>query len=201
MSTPDLVQFSRDVFTASAQVKQAAGEALAEGIVQAARLIAQTYAEGGVVYAFGNGGSAADAQHLVGELIGRYHRDRRPLAAVTLSADPSTVTCIGNDYGYAEIFARQVQGLATSRDTVVGITTSGRSPNVVAGLKAAQAAGARTVALTGGSGGDVVALADVSLVVPSSETPRIQECHTTAIHALSELIEWLVLDLPLPSYG
>ena len=194
----DLVAFVRSVFEASAATKQAAAEQLGDAIVAASKLVAECYARGGALYAFGNGGSAADAQHFVGELIGRYHRNRPPLAAVALSTDPSALTCIANDYSYADVFARQVTALARTGDVVIGITTSGRSANVVTGLIAARAAGAATIALTGGDGGDVLAHADVAIVVPATYTPRIQECHTTAIHAMSELVEALALGLPLP---
>ena len=195
-SASELSGFVREVFDTSARIKQAAGSALADDIVRAAQTIAETYAKGGTVYTFGNGGSASDAQHLVGELLGRYHRNRRPLAAVALSTDPSTLTCIANDFSYDEIFSRQVEGLARPQDVVVGFTTSGRSPNVIKGLQAARAAGARTIAFTR-EGGEVVEVVDVAIKVPASYTPRIQECHLTSLHALCELIELLVVDLPL----
>lgn len=182
-------------FAASAATKQAAGPAIAEAVARAARLVAASYAAGGRLYVFGNGGSAADAQHLAGELVGRYRASRRPLAAVALSTDTSALTCIANDFAYEEVFARQVAALAGPTDVVIGITTSGRSPNVVAGLRAAREVSAKTVAFTGGDGGDVVAVADVAIVVPASETSRIQECHLTALHALTELIEQLVLGI------
>ncbi|MGI8867755.1 MAG: D-sedoheptulose-7-phosphate isomerase [Mycobacteriales bacterium] len=151
---------------------------------------------GGVVYSFGNGGSAADAQHLAGELIGRFRRERRPLAAVALATDPSVLTCIGNDYSYADVFARQVTALARPRDVVVAFTSSGRSPNVIAGLEAAQAAGALTVLFTGGAGHaqagagpDATAYADHVLRVESEATARVQEGHVLLLHLLSEYID------------
>jgi D-sedoheptulose 7-phosphate isomerase len=147
---------------------------------------------GGVLYSFGNGGSAADAQHLVGELIGRYHRERRPLAAVALSTDPTVVTCIGNDYSFEDVFARQVAALACTEDVVVAFTTSGCSPNVVAGLRAGRVAGALTVLFTGrpGAGGAPAAeYADHAFVVPSDRTARVQEAHVLILHLLSELID------------
>ena len=143
----------------------------------------------GVLYTFGNGGSAADAQHFTGEIIGHYKRDRRPLPAVTLSTDTTTMTCIANDYSYDDIFSRQVQALAHPGDVVAAFTTSGRSANIVSALEAARAAGATTVLFGGGDGGAALALADIALVVPSSTTPRIQEMHTFMLHAISEMID------------
>ncbi|WP_329238254.1 SIS domain-containing protein [Actinoallomurus sp. NBC_01490] len=147
---------------------------------------------GGVVYSFGNGGSAADAQHLAGELIGRYCRERRPLAAVALSTDPTVSTCIGNDYSFDDVFARQVTALAGPDDVVVGFTTSGRSPNVVAGLAAGRKAGALTVLLTGhadSGGGPAAEHADRVLAVASDRTARVQEAHVLLLHLLSEHID------------
>lgn len=160
------------------------------GEVQAVgELLCATFARGGFVYTLGNGGSAADAQHLSGELIGRYRRERRPLPAVTLSTDATVMTCIANDYSYADVFARQVRALARPGDVVIGFTTSGKSPNVVSALAAAREAGAVTVLFGGGDGGPAKELADHALLVPSSQTPRIQEMHTLMLHAISELVD------------
>jgi D-sedoheptulose 7-phosphate isomerase len=155
------------------------------------RLI-DVYRAGGRLYTFGNGGSAADAQHLAGELIGRYCRERRPLAAVALSTDPTVTTCIGNDYGFAEVFARQVTALAGPADAVAAFTTSGRSPNVVAGLAAARRRGAVTALFTGGSDaepGPAAEHADHVLAVPSRRTARVQEAHVLLLHLLSEHVD------------
>jgi D-sedoheptulose 7-phosphate isomerase len=154
-----------------------------------AQAVIGAYERGGCVYAFGNGGSAADAQHLVGELIGRFARERRPLAAVTLSVDPSAVTCIANDYSFEDVFARQVDALAGPDDVVVGYTTSGRSENVVRGLAAAKRAGAATVLFTGGSGGPSLEHADHSFVVPSNSTARVQEIHLLLMHLFVEEVD------------
>jgi D-sedoheptulose 7-phosphate isomerase len=154
-----------------------------------ARAVVGAYERGGCVYAFGNGGSAADAQHLVGELIGRFARDRRPLAAVTLSVDPSAVTCIANDYSFEDVFARQVEALAGPDDIVVAYTTSGASENVVRGLAAAKRAGATTVLFSGGSGGPALEHADLSFVVPSSSTARVQEMHLLLMHLFVEEVD------------
>ncbi|MET9019290.1 SIS domain-containing protein [Actinopolymorpha sp. NPDC004070] len=152
-------------------------------------LLCTTFAAGGRLYTFGNGGSAADAQHLAAELIGRYKRERRPLPAVALSVDPSVVTCIGNDYTFDDVFARQATALARPGDVVAGFTTSGTSANVVAGLAAAREAGARTVLFAAGSGGKAVEHADVSLLVPSSTTARTQEMHLLLLHLVSEWVD------------
>ena len=162
-------------------------------LLPAARAVAQllidAYARGGILYTFGNGGSAADAQHLTGELIGHYWRDRRPLGAVALTTDPSVVTAIANDYAFADVFARQVEGLARPGDVVAAFTTSGSSPNVVAGLAAARAKGATTVLFAGGTGGEAKQHADHALLIPSPDAWRIQEMHTFLLHAISEVID------------
>jgi D-sedoheptulose 7-phosphate isomerase len=154
----------------------------------AAALIA-AYEGGGSVIAFGNGGSAADAQHLAAELVGRFARNRRPLPALSLAADPSVVSCIGNDFAFEEIFARQVRAHASSGDVAVGFSTSGRSPNVVAGLAAAREAGATTVLFAGGEGGDAAQHADHLLLVPSPSTARVQELHVLLLHLVIEQVD------------
>ncbi|MBP2018401.1 D-sedoheptulose 7-phosphate isomerase [Symbiobacterium terraclitae] len=164
-------------------------ESLLPQVEDVAQVICRALEQGGRIYAFGNGGSAADAQHFTAELVGRYRRERRPLPAVALTTDPSAVTCIGNDYDFADLFARQVEGLVRPGDVVVGITTSGNSENVLRGLEAARRQGAVTVALTGGSGGRVAPVADHALVVPSGTTARIQEMHILMIHMICERID------------
>ncbi|QIG40043.1 SIS domain-containing protein [Microbacterium sp. 4R-513] len=144
---------------------------------------------GGTVYTLGNGGSAADAQHFTGELIGHYRRDRRPLRAVTLTTDATVSTCIANDYSFDDVFSRQVEALARPGDVVAAFTTSGRSPNVVKALEAARANEATTLLFAGGDGGPALALADHAFLAPSTETPRIQELHTFLLHALSEMLD------------
>lgn len=165
---------------------------LAAEVARIAEEICARFDRGGVLYSFGNGGSAADAQHLVGELIGRYRRERRPLAAVALSTDPTVTSCIGNDYAFEEVFARQVTALARPDDVIVAFTSSGRSPNVVAGLRAGRAAGALTVLFTGRSdptGGPAAGYADRVLAVASGRTARVQEAHVLLLHLLSEHID------------
>src|SRR3954462_1812539 len=162
---------------------------IVEDVRAVGELLCATFAAGGVVYTFGNGGSAADAQHLSGELIGHYKRDRRPLPSVTLTTDATAVTCIANDYSYDDVFSRQVTALARPGDVVIGFTTSGRSPNVVTALAAARANGATTVLFGGGDGGPARAHADRLLLAPSTQTPRIQEMHTLMLHVISEIVD------------
>ncbi|MFC0681122.1 SIS domain-containing protein [Lysobacter korlensis] len=164
-------------------------EALLPEVRSVAELVCQAYAAGGVVYTFGNGGSAADAQHFTGELIGHYKRDRRALPAVTISTDPTVMTCIANDYDYDDVFARQLEALARPQDVVCGFSTSGGSRNVVAALKAARGRGATTVLFGGGDGGAAKEHADRVLLSPSKHTPRIQEMHTLMLHAISEVVD------------
>jgi D-sedoheptulose 7-phosphate isomerase len=161
-------------------------EELLPQVDEVARRVIEAYGRGGRVFAFGNGGSAADAQHLAAELVGRYKRERRPLPALALTVDPSVVTAIGNDYSFDDLFARQVEGLVGPADVVVGFTTSGRSENVLRGLAAARAAGATTVVF---SGGDEEVDADHALVVPSSTTARVQEMHLLLMHLLLDQVD------------
>ena len=155
----------------------------------AARALERALRRGGKVLLFGNGGSAADAQHLSGELIGHYWRDRRPLGAVALTTDPSVVSAIANDYAFDDVFARQVEGLARPGDVVAAFTTSGTSPNVVKGLAAGRAKGATTVLFAGGTGGEARRHADHALLIPSDQPWRIQEMHTFLLHAISEVVD------------
>lgn len=159
--------------------------------------LCERLAAGGVLYTCGNGGSAADAQHLAAELVGRYLRRRRPLAAVALTTDPSVLTCIANDYTYSDVFARQVEALATGRDMVVGFTTSGRSESVVRALAAARRAGAYTVAFTGAGGAALAGEVDTCFVVPTTATARVQEMHLMLLHLLSDHVdEWAAARVP-----
>jgi D-sedoheptulose 7-phosphate isomerase len=164
-------------------------EELAGGIEDAAQRVVACFRSGGKLLAMGNGGSAADAQHFAAELVGRYMRERAALAAIALTTDTSTLTAIANDYGYEDVFKRQVEALARRGDVVFGISTSGRSENVCRGLSAARAAGASTIALLGGDGGRMRELADLALIAPSRDTPRIQEVHITIIHILCDVVE------------
>jgi D-sedoheptulose 7-phosphate isomerase len=156
---------------------------------RAAEVIQAAFEAEGKLLAFGNGGSAADAQHLAGELAGHFKRDRRALPAVALSTDTSVLTCIANDYGYDEIFSRQVQALGRAGDVAWAISTSGKSPNVLAGVKAAREQGMTVIGLTGGDGGPLAPLCDVALVVPSGVTALIQEVHLAILHAVCEILD------------
>jgi D-sedoheptulose 7-phosphate isomerase len=158
-------------------------------VVQAASAVGQALAAGGKVLVFGNGGSAAEAQHLAAEMVGRFLQDRRPLAAVALTADSSVMTALGNDYAFERVFARQIEALGRPGDVAVGISTSGRSANVVRGLEAAHASGLVTIAITGAGAGALASVADIVLTVPHAAVPRVQEVHLMLIHALCELVD------------
>jgi D-sedoheptulose 7-phosphate isomerase len=152
-------------------------------------ILVDAFAAGHRLYTFGNGGSAADAQHLAAELVGRYRRERRPLPAVALTVDPSVLTCIGNDYDFDEVFARQVQALAGPGDVVAGFTTSGTSGNVVRALAAGREQGATTVLFGAGDGRAASRYADHTILVPGTATARIQELHLLTLHLLSEVVD------------
>jgi D-sedoheptulose 7-phosphate isomerase len=158
-------------------------------VTEAAGAIIEALGQDGRLLTFGNGGSAADAQHVAAELIGRFQRERRSLAAIALTTDTSVITSVGNDYSFDRVFARQIEGLGRTGDVALGISTSGRSPNVIAGFKAARAQGLRTIALTGGDGGLMGPLVDIHVNVPSTSTPRVQEVHRTLLHVICELVE------------
>lgn len=160
-------------------------------LAMAAEALVSAYRNGHKAVFFGNGGSAADAQHLAAEFLGRYLREREPMAALALSANSSSVTAIGNDYGYEQVFARQLQALASAGDVAVAISTSGNSPNVIEAVMTARRLGLFTVGLTGASGGRLRDLVDILIAVPSDETPRIQECHILIGHALCDAVEQL----------
>lgn len=174
----------------SAEVKRRAADALADAAADAAGRLAAALRGGGRVLVCGNGGSAADAQHFAGEMVGRFKLPgRAALPVLALTTDGTTLTCIANDFSFEEVFSRQVEAFARSGDVVLGISTSGRSPNVLRALRAARERGATALALVGGDGGPIAAAADLALVVPAADTARVQECHITLIHALCDLIE------------
>jgi D-sedoheptulose 7-phosphate isomerase len=167
----------------------AAFAAQAEAADAVARLIADALLAGRTLFTCGNGGSAADAMHLSEELVGRYRGDRRPFAAVCLNSDVGALTCIANDFGYEQVFARQLEGLARPGDLLVAFSTSGGSPNILRALAAARASGVVTVALLGKDGGAARDLADHAIVVPSDNSARIQEVHGLILHAICEEVE------------
>ncbi|GFO54683.1 phosphoheptose isomerase [Geomonas sp. Red276] len=171
------------------QVVEAMERDLATAIEVAVGLLVDAYRDGKKMLVMGNGGSAADAQHLAAEIIGRFKMERRALPAIALTTDTSILTAVGNDYGFDRVFSRQVEGLAQPGDVVIGISTSGNSPNVEIALKAAAEIGCKTVALLGRDGGSIGKLVDLPLIVPSHDTPRIQEGHITIIHIVCDLLE------------
>ena len=183
------VEKIRAAFDAHLAVIQASREALIDDIARFAAMVVETLQNGGKVLLMGNGGSAADAQHFAAELVGRYLRERQALPAIALTTDSSIFTAISNDYGYERVFSRQVEALAASGDLVVGISTSGNSPNVLNALTVAGTRGCRTVGLLGRDGGLIRDAVDLALVVPSRETPLIQETHAIVIHVVCDLVE------------
>jgi D-sedoheptulose 7-phosphate isomerase len=158
-------------------------------VANATQRIIEALRGGHKILIAGNGGSAADAQHIAGELVGRFNFDREPLPAVALTTDGSTLTAIGNDYGFDQTFARQVEALGRAGDVLLCISTSGRSRNILAALRAARKGGLATIGLTGGSSGDVDALCDHLIRVPSNRTPFIQQVHITIAHIICALTE------------
>jgi D-sedoheptulose 7-phosphate isomerase len=173
----------------SAQVKKAIAESNIDEIEHIVNFVLTAYKAGGKVVLFGNGGSAADAQHIACELVGRFMLKRQAFPAIALTTDTSTLTAVANDCGYETVFSRQVEALVNEKDVVIGISTSGDSPNVLEAIKLAKTKGAKTIGLTGGNGGKLAAVADLVLTVPSDSTPRIQEAHITIGHIVCELVE------------
>ncbi|MCM3879925.1 MAG: D-sedoheptulose 7-phosphate isomerase [Vicinamibacterales bacterium] len=185
----DRERFVEEIFRDTAALQEQSGGRLAGGIVAAADLLKTAFAAGGQLLVFGNGGSALDAQHFASELVGRFSRERRALAAIALTTDTSIITSVANDYSYQRVFARQIEGLGRRGDVAWGISTSGTSPNVLEALTFAKSRGLATVALTGRDGGTIGPAADLHLNVPHAVTARIQEVHRTLIHAVCELVE------------
>jgi D-sedoheptulose 7-phosphate isomerase len=164
-------------------------EACLPAMIAAADALVGAYRSGRKAIFFGNGGSAADAQHLAAEFVGRYLRERAPMPALALNANSSALTAIGNDYGYAQVFARQLEAHAVHGDVAIGISTSGNSDSVIEAIAAARRLGLFTIGLTGASGGRLREQVDVLLAAPTDETPRIQECHILIGHALCDAVE------------
>jgi D-sedoheptulose 7-phosphate isomerase len=158
-------------------------------IAEMAAMLTDTLGKGAKLLVMGNGGSAADAQHFAAEIVGRFKLERRALPAVALSTDTSILTAIGNDYGFEAVFSRQVEALAAPGDMVVGISTSGNSPNVLKAFQVARERGCRIVGLLGRDGGSIKGACNLALVVPSDDTPRIQEGHIAIIHIVCDLVE------------
>jgi phosphoheptose isomerase len=176
-----------------ARLRQLVLERCSDSIADAAALVADALLAGNKVLIFGNGGSAADAQHVAAELVGRFVAERRPLPAIALTVDTSALTAIGNDYGFDQIYARQMRALGRRGDVAIAISTSGRSPNILAAVEAARELGIAVVGLTGGKGAAFAALCDACVVVPSTNTARIQEIHITVGHLICEVVDARVL--------
>jgi len=187
----DFEQRAINTIKASIAAKQQllSSQELIATIAKVSGTIVAAYKAGNKVFLFGNGGSAADSQHIAAEFVGRFAFDRPPLPALALSVNTSCVTAIGNDYGFDLVFARQLEALARPADVAIGISTSGNSPNVLQGLAMAKKLGLHTVAFAGCTGGKMKNSADFCLCAPSNETPRIQECHILIGHIISELVE------------
>jgi len=177
------------IFRESIQVKEATLKDNKEKIVNAIKIVTAALKKKRKVILFGNGGSAADSQHIAAEFIGRFQKERKSLPAIALTTDSSILTALSNDYGYDIVFARQIEGLGQKGDIAFGISTSGNSRNVIEGIKKAKRKGLSTISLTGCGGGKLAKLTDISLVVPSKNTARIQESHICIAHTICELVE------------
>ena len=173
----------------SADVKRRMAEICAESIARAAEIVLETYRQGHKVLLCGNGGSAGDAQHIAGELVSKLTRERAALPAIALTVNTSLLTAIANDYTFEQVFARQVEALAQPGDTLIAMSTSGGSPNVLAAVRTAQERGVHTIALTGKGGGELATSAELAIVIPSDSTQRIQEGHIAVGHILCDIVE------------
>jgi D-sedoheptulose 7-phosphate isomerase len=187
--TADPGTILREIFAETEAAHRRFAEVNLGLVAVAAAAIGRALSENNKVLAFGNGGSAADAQHLVAELVGRFEGERRALAGVALTTDSAVVTAIANDYGFDRVFARQLEALGRQGDVAFGISTSGRSPNVLNAVVMAKTKGLTTIALTGRDGGPIGTTADVHINVPERSTPRVQEVHRTILHAMCSVIE------------
>ncbi|MCX5912225.1 MAG: D-sedoheptulose 7-phosphate isomerase [Deltaproteobacteria bacterium] len=183
-------------FKDSSEVKARFIRNHADMLIQVVKVLVAAFKGGHKVLLFGNGGSAADAQHLAAEFVNRFLIERPPLPAIALTTDTSILTSISNDYGYADTFSKQVKALGKEGDVAIGISTSGTAANVVKAIKVAKDMGMKTVGLTGGDGGDLAKIVDFALVVDSSATPRIQETHITIGHVLCEMVDRMLFQQP-----
>ena len=193
MQPDELREHIRGELLAGAEARMKLADACLDDLLEIAEVIRASLAAGGKLLLFGNGGSAADAQHIAAEFVCRFARDRRALAAIALTTDSSILTAVSNDYGFEQIFARQIRALGRHGDVAIGISTSGNSNNVLEGMKAARELGMKTVVLTGARGEQFAKMADFALVVPSSVTSHIQEGHIVLLHTLCEAAESLLL--------
>lgn len=177
------------IFEESAQVKVAFVKQNADKIIEVVQLIAQAFREGKKVILFGNGGSATDASHLAAEFVNRFLMERPPLPAIALNTDPAVLTSISNDYSYEQVFSKQLAALGHEGDVVIGLSTSGNSPNVIKAIEVAKKNGMKTVVLTGGTGGRLANMADHTFIVQTKQTPRIQETHITLGHTICQMVD------------
>ena len=182
-------QLIHTVFSETIRLHQLVLEQDGTPIVNAAAAMSSALARGGKMLVFGNGGSAADSQHLAAELVGRFIRERQALAVIALTTDTSVLTAVGNDYTYERVFARQMEALGRPGDVALAISTSGGSPNVVAALTVAKAREMTTIGLTGGDGGLIGRMVDIHINVPGRSSPRVQEVHRTILHVMCEIME------------
>lgn len=179
----------QDKILESIRIKEELMRTCIPGIINIANCAINCLRKGKKIIIFGNGGSAADSQHIAAEFVGRFQKDRKALAAIALTTDTSILTSLANDYGYEVIFAKQIEALGNKGDLAIGISTSGKAKNVLLALKQAKQMGLKTIALTGGDGGLLTKIADISLIIPSNNTARIQEAHITIGHIMCELVE------------
>jgi D-sedoheptulose 7-phosphate isomerase len=189
MPTEEAAARVRQLFEATIGLHRKVAEGSLDAVTLASAVIREAQAAGGKLLIFGNGGSAADAQHMAAELVNRFQRERDALAALALTTDTSLLTSIANDYSFDRVFVRQIEALGRPGDVALGITTSGASASVVSALEAARSRGLKTIALTGRDGGAAGRAADIHVNVPHESTARVQEVHLTLIHAICELVE------------
>ena len=188
MPGPDGSRIAQHAFASTIALHERVSRNVGPALV-AARAMAEALKAGGKLLVFGNGGSAADAQHLAAELVGRFQKERAAMPAIALTVDTSVLTSVANDYSFRQVFVRQIEALGRPGDVAFGISTSGDSPNVEAALQAAKAQGLKTIALTGRDGGSVGRSADIHVNVPDQSTARVQEVHRTLLHVICEVIE------------
>ena len=179
----------KQLLKTSGDLKHRVAETLSEKILHASNTIRDCLSSGGKLLLMGNGGSAADSQHIAAELIGRFKKERKAIPALALTVDSSSLTALGNDYGFESIFSRQVEALANPNDAIIGISTSGNSKNIIRALNLAREIGAKTIGLMGNTGGSMKDCVDIGIIVPSNDTARIQEVHITVGHIICVIIE------------
>jgi len=201
VSSSELLTWIEEEVSESLRVKQVMLQECSESLAAICVALAERLGQGGKLLLFGNGGSAADAQHIAAEFVGRYQCEREAIPAMALTVNTSTLTAVGNDYGYDQVFARQIAAFGTKGDAAIGISTSGNSPNVLNGITAARERGMLTVGFTGNTASQLRSAVDLCLTVPSTATPRIQECHILAGHIVSGYCERVLIQKVAKSAG